>query len=90
MFSAIRGQELDFSVIAPAGDAAVRTIGIDPRKLAQLRKSVSQHVKELGLKVRVCEWDPVIVEAVRIWDDGRHAVQIEGEVSFERQPPPLE
>jgi hypothetical protein len=90
MFSAIRGQELDFSAIAPAAETTVRTIRIDPRKLAQLRKSVSQHVKELGLKVRVCEWDPAIVEAMRIWDEGRHAVQVEGEVSFERQDPPLE
>jgi hypothetical protein len=78
MLAAVRGQELDFSTVAPAAASAARNIRIDPKRLAQIRKNVSQHVKELGLKTRDCEWDPVAAAAAKVWDEGHLVVRLEG------------
>jgi hypothetical protein len=78
MLAAVRGQELDFSTVAPAAASAVRSIRIDPKRLAQIQKNVSQHVKELGLKTRDCEWDPVAAAAAKVWDEGHTVVRLEG------------
>jgi hypothetical protein len=81
MMHAVRGDVLDFSTVKPP--EPVRNIVVDPKRLAQIRKSLDEHLRELPLAKPGCEWDPVLAKGLKLWDDGHRRVEIAGSVELD-------
>jgi len=84
MMHASRGDELDFGTVKPP--EPVQEIIIDRKRLALIRKNLDDHIKELRLSKPGCEWDPVLAEGLKIWDEGHNTVPLSGPVVFGPEP----
>lgn len=78
MINAKRGQELDFSTVKPR--APVREIKLDRKKLNQIRNNLEKHLKELKVGRAGWDWNPLITDGIKIWDEGINNLPDAGEI----------
>jgi hypothetical protein len=81
MMRAVRGEELDFSTVIPREPAL--KIVVDGKKLARIRKNLGEHLERFQLSKAGCNWNPILAEGLKLWDEGRRQVDIRGSVEFD-------
>ena len=82
MYSAKRGQELDFTGIRLSTDASTTVIKLDRARLTEIRRRAAKHLKELRRPSAEPTWNPLLSEAMRIWDEESNSVRLKGEVTI--------